>query len=217
MSLTFANVFKVLNEHYQLPNAQKIVFELQKDNKGRDNTGKSVEDATDFDVCIREETILSRKRKFEVIEKDIDDAVEGLIKLVEDSLSNKLSKKRYKKSKTTEEKQQHEKEKHPILPGCKESCTRKCHVHFTKECRLQIHNEYWGLSKTNQMQWLSHSIDTITPKCPRKNTAEKKERKYTRIFFLEKKPPKSTSLPENIFEYTWSKGRQSCQNYISKI
>ena len=36
------------------------------------------------------------------------------------------------------------------------------------------------------MQWLSHSIDTITPKRPVKNTAEKKERKHTRIFFLEK-------------------------------
>ena len=94
MSLTFANVFKVLNEHYQLPNAEKVLFELQDDNEGRDNTRKLVEDATDFDVCIREETILSRKRKFEVIEKDIDDAVEDLIKLVEDSLSNKLSKKK---------------------------------------------------------------------------------------------------------------------------
>ena len=94
MSLTFANVFKVLNEHYQLPNAEKVLFELQDDNEGRDNTGKLVEDARDFDVCIREETILSRKRKFEVIEKDIDDAAEDLIKLVEDSLSNKLSKKK---------------------------------------------------------------------------------------------------------------------------
>ena len=37
------------------------------------------------------------------------------------------------------------------------------------------------------MQWLSLSIDTITPKRPCKNTAEKKERKYTRIFFLEEK------------------------------
>ena len=111
MSLTFANVFKVSNEHYQLPNAEKVLFELQDDNEGRDNTGKLVEDATDFDVCIREETILSRKRKFEVIEKDIDDAVEDLIKLVEDSLSNKLSKKKYKRCKTTEGKQRHEKEK----------------------------------------------------------------------------------------------------------
>ena len=99
---------QVLNEHYQLPNAEKVLFELQDDNEGRDNTGKLVEDATDFDVCIREETILSRKRKFEVIEKDIDDAVEDLIKLVEDLLSNKLSKK-YKRCKTTEEKQRHEK------------------------------------------------------------------------------------------------------------
>ena len=212
----FANVFKVLNEHYQLPNAQKIVFELQKDNKGRDNTGKSVEDATDFDVCIREETILYRKRKFEVIEKDIDDAVEGLIQLVEDSLSNKLSKKRYKKSKTTEEKQQHEKEKHPILPGCKESCTRKCHVHFTKECRLQIHNEYWGLSKTNQMQWLSHSIDTITPKCPRKNTAEKKERKYTRIFFLEKNHQKVQACQKIFLSTLGLKGDRVVRTTLAK-
>ena len=40
MSLIFANVFKVLNEHYQLPNAEKVLFELQEDNEGRDNTGK---------------------------------------------------------------------------------------------------------------------------------------------------------------------------------
>ena len=103
-------------------------------------------------------------------------------------MSYKLSKKSYKKCKTTEEEQRREKGKHPILPGCKESCTRKCHVHFTKEPRLQIHNEYWGLSKTNQMQWLSHNIDTVTPK-----------------------------HPENVFEYTRSKGKLSCQNCISEI
>ena len=151
MSLTCATVFKVLNEHYQLPNAGKVLFELQDDNEGRDNTGKPVEGTTDFDVCIREETNLSRKRKFEVTEKDKYHAVEDLVKLVGDSLSNKLSKKRYKRCKTTEEKQRHKKEKHPMLPGCKKSCTRKCHVHFTDESRLQIHNEYWRLSKTNQM------------------------------------------------------------------
>ena len=69
-----SHVCKVLNEHYQLPNVEKVLFELQEDNEGRDNIGKPVEDATDFDVCIREETIFSRKRKFKVIEKDIDDA-----------------------------------------------------------------------------------------------------------------------------------------------
>ena len=143
--------------------------------------------------------------------------MEDIIKLVEDSLSNKLSKKeRYKRCKTTEEKQRHEKEKHPILPGCKETCTRKCHEHFTKESRLQIHNEYWGLSKTNQIQWLSLSIDTITPKRPRKSTAEKKERKYTRISFLEKKPPKSTNLPENVFEYIGLKGNRVVRTALAK-
>ena len=101
MSLTCATVFKVLNEHYQLPNAGKVLFELQDDNEGRDNTGKPVEGTTDFDVCIREETNLSRKRKFEVTEKDKYHAVEDLVKLVGDSLSNKLSKKRYKRCKTT--------------------------------------------------------------------------------------------------------------------
>ena len=105
MSLTFANVFKAFNEHYQLQNAEKVLIQLQDDNKGRDNTGKPVEDATDFDVCITEETILPRKRKLDVIEKDIDDAVEDLIKLTEDSLSNKLSKKRYEMCKTAKEKQ----------------------------------------------------------------------------------------------------------------
>ena len=151
MSLAFANVFKVLNEHYQFSNAEKVLFELQDDNEVRDNTGKPVEGTTDFDVCIREETNLSRKRKFDVTEKDKYHAAEDLAKLVGDSLSNKLSKKRYKRYKTTEEKQRHKKEKHPILPGCKKSSTRKCHVHFTDESRLQIYNEYSRLSKTNQM------------------------------------------------------------------
>ena len=31
------------------------------------------------------------------------------------------------------------------------------------------------------MQWLSHSIDTITPKHSRKNTAEKKEKKHQKV------------------------------------
>ena len=69
MYLTCANVFIVLNEHYQLPNAEKVLFELQDDNEGRDNTGKPVEDTTDFDVCIREEASLFRKRKLELLKK----------------------------------------------------------------------------------------------------------------------------------------------------
>ena len=47
-------------------------------------------------------------------------------------------------------------------------------------CKYIISTGYY------QKQIKSHSIDTITPKRPRKNTAEKKERKHTRIFFLEK-------------------------------
>ena len=151
MYLTCANVFIVLNEHYQLPNAEKVLFELQDDNEGRDNTGKPVEDTTDFDVCIREEANLFRKRKFEVIEKDKDHAVEDLVKLVGDSLTNKVSKNGIKGAKQLKRNNVIKKKSAPILPGCKKSCTRNCHVHFNEESRLQIHNEYWRLSKTNQM------------------------------------------------------------------
>ena len=70
MYLTCANVFIVLNEHYQLPNAEKVLFELQDDNEGRDNTGKPVEDTTDFDVCIREEAIIYlEKENLELLKK----------------------------------------------------------------------------------------------------------------------------------------------------
>ena len=58
---------------------------------------------------------------------------------------------------------------------------------FYWRVRLQIHNEYWRLSKTNQMQWLFHSIDTITPKRPCKNTAERKREKVHQEFFSLKK------------------------------
>ena len=56
------------------------------------------------------------------------------------------------------------------------------------------------------MQWLSHSIDTVTPKHPNKNTAEKKERKYTWIFSLEKKHQKVQVCQKMFFSTLGLKG-----------
>ena len=61
--------------------------------------------------------------------------------------------------------------------------------------RDKIHKHYWQLTKEMQMQWMAHMIETVPPLRPRKRTSGKKERKCTRILFLEKGPPKDTSLP----------------------
>ena len=48
---------------------KKVLVELQDDNEGRDNAGEPYEDATDFDVCIRQETNLSIKESLKLLKK----------------------------------------------------------------------------------------------------------------------------------------------------
>ena len=66
------------------------------------------------------------------------------------------------------------------------------------------------------MQWLSHSIDTITPKRPVKNTAEKKERKHTRIFFLEKNHQKVQVCQKMFLSKLGLKGGRVVRNALAK-
>ena len=163
MYLTCANVFIVLNEHYQLLNAEKVLFELQHDNEGRDNTGKPVEDTTDFDVCIREEANLFRKRKFEVIEKDKDHAVEDLVKLVGDSLTNKVSKNGIKGAKQLKRNNVIKKKSvqfylvaRKVVQG-----TVMCILTKSPGCRyIMSTGDYQKQIKCTR---LSHSIDILTP------------------------------------------------------
>ena len=66
------------------------------------------------------------------------------------------------------------------------------------------------------MQWLSHSIDTVTQKHPNKNTAEKKERKYTWIFSLEKKHQKVQVCQKMFFSTLGLKGDWVVRTALAK-
>ena len=63
---------------------------------------------------------------------------------------------------------------------------------------------------------LSHSIDIITPKRPHKNTAAKNERKYTRIFFLEKNHQKLQACQKMFLNTLGLKGDRVVRTVLAK-
>ena len=63
---------------------------------------------------------------------------------------------------------------------------------------------------------LSHSIDIVTPKRSHKNTAEKNERKYTRIFFLEKNHQKVQVCQKMFLSTLGLKGDRVVRTVLAK-
>ena len=92
--------------------------------------------------------------------------------------------KKYNRYQTPKSRRKRDVEKHPLLPVCPPTCSRKCSENVSEEMRGNIHEHYWALTKDMQMQWMSHMIETAPPSRPCKRTSAKKERKYTRTFFL---------------------------------
>ena len=129
-----------------------------------------------------------------------------MVDRAEEILTQKTQqKKRYKRYRTEESRKQRDIENHPLLPASSSTCSKQCSKNFAEQVRTRINKYYWNMpSKEMQMQWMLQIIETCTPFCPRKHTSGKKERKVTRIFFLEKEGRKKIHIRQVMFLRTLS-------------
>ena len=54
--------------------------------------------------------------------------------------------------------------KYPILPPCKESCSKRCITNFSSDDRALINSRFWKLSFTERCQWLAAYINQVDVK-----------------------------------------------------
>ena len=98
--------------------------------------------------------------------------------------------------------------RHPLLEPClpiqiesgsKKGCLKKCSENFTEEHRNDIHKFYWQLSKEEQFRWIINNVETISPERPRTKTSHIKERKVTRVYYLEDISKKRVHVCQKMF------------------
>ena len=191
---TFANVFKILNDAFQLPDGDDVLQSIKNDreqeqedketdtNNDNDNISVEIEMAN-----VNNDEIIKKKGSYqsEEVSEDlltIQQMLDNLIQSVVHEVVNKSvgTKKCRKQCNSAEDRLRREKEKHPILPGCssvdelKKGCVRKCQDNFSQKRRIKIHRHYCGLSKELQSLCISHVVDTVTPARPRKKTLGRK-------------------------------------------
>ena len=150
--------------------------------KERDEQSED-DDSIDVDVMVQimEQRILSDS---EVIE----DALNDLLNKVEQNIDKPIKKRRV----SLQEKLELHKKKHPMLKPCvpvssgsKKGCNKKCRESIDEDLRREIYDYYWSLNKDKQNIWISLMVETVAPVRPRKNSQGKKERKCTRVYYLE--------------------------------
>ena len=61
---------------------------------------------------------------------------------------------------------------HPLLPGCNNTCQKKCIDNFQEADRFIINKQFWSLSFTERRQWFDSNI---TEKSVKQHTASNKE------------------------------------------
>ena len=54
--------------------------------------------------------------------------------------------------------------KYPVLPPCKESCSKRCITNFSSDDRTLINSRFWKLSLTDRRQWLAAYINQVDVK-----------------------------------------------------
>ena len=85
------------------------------------------------------------------------------------------------------------------LDASKKDCTKKCSEKLTEERRQEIHEFYWNLSKDKLNIWISNLVDTIDPVRPRNKKLGKKERKFTRAYYLENSSKEKLQVCQKMF------------------
>ena len=74
--------------------------------------------------------------------------------------------------------------------------------------RCEINDYFWNMTRDEQTTWIAHMVETTTPVRPRKKTLRKKERNFTRIFYLEAEGKNiDKSMPGNVSLYIRSSNR----------
>lgn len=71
------------------------------------------------------------------------------------------------------------KQKHPMRPGCKETCQKSCHSFFTTEDRRNIWTEFWSMSYNDRKQFIRNNVIEHDKK---RQTTENSRRHKSRTF-----------------------------------
>ena len=69
-----------------------------------------------------------------------------------------------KRAKTQVEKSERNAKKYPVLPPCKEPCSKSCITNFSSDDRALINSRFWKLSFTERRQWLAAYINQVDVK-----------------------------------------------------
>ena len=69
-----------------------------------------------------------------------------------------------KRAKTQVEKSERNAKKYPVLPPCKEPCSKSCITNFSSDDRALINSRFWKLSFTERHQWLAAYIIQVDVK-----------------------------------------------------
>ena len=102
------------------------------------------------------------------------------------SINEVTSRKRKKSTQTKDEKMQAKKkalvEKHSVLPGCEETCRKKCVTVFSEERRAQINSEYWNLSWGDRRNFIKQLCSRSEVKRRIPNSSEYKKNTFFYFF-----------------------------------
>ncbi len=78
-----------------------------------------------------------------------------------------------KRCRTTQEKDERDKEQHPLLPPC-QNCRRQCSNTFTDKQREDIHRDFWTLDFNRRRDFLVHNVVVEGKKvCTRRNESRR--------------------------------------------
>ena len=103
-----------------------------------------------------------------------------------------------KRAKTQVEKSERNAKKYPVLPLCKESCSKRCITNFSSDDRALINSRFWKLSFTERRQWLAAYINQVDVK--NKTSQEKNDgRLSSREYLLPLKDDKNVIVCKSMF------------------
>ena len=68
------------------------------------------------------------------------------------------------RARTQVEKSERNAKRHPALPPCKESCSKRCITNFYSDDRAFVNSRFWKLAFTERRQWLAAYINQVNVK-----------------------------------------------------
>ena len=229
LDFTFANVFKILNDHLQLPNREDVLQWIkddreqeQEDKETTDNDNGNISFETEMSN-VNNDKIINKKGSDQSEEVSKDDLVtiqqrlDNLIQSVVDDVVNKSvgAKKWRKQCNSAEDWLRWEKENDPVLHECsrvdksKKGCARKCRDNFTEKTNGNLRT-LLGLSKGFSKVPVDfiHGRYSYSSSAKKENLRKKGEKSQLNFSFRKGRTWKSSSLPKNVSRNSWSNRRQ---------